>query len=154
MYKKGKDNLVANALSRRPNMQSDTEDNMLEMFAVSATKPVWLDKLSQGYAHDVQTKLLLEELAEFYSEDGIIRFKGKIWLSNNIEMQKRILLALHSSVLGGHSRFPVSFCSDKNIDGMWECTCSCVLCSIRDRWSRRCNRDRHIRDRLLVRDCV
>lgn len=34
--------------------------------------------------------------------DGLIRYKGKVWLGKHKEAHQAILLALHSSVLGGH----------------------------------------------------
>jgi hypothetical protein len=45
----------------------------------------------------------------FSLSDGIIRKNGKIWLGNNKEAHKAILLALHSSGIGGHSGFRATY---------------------------------------------
>lgn len=64
----------------------------------------------EGYRQDAATKQLLAELAltgtndKGYSLiDGIIKYKGRIWLGAHVEAQQAVLLALHSSGLGGHS---------------------------------------------------
>jgi hypothetical protein len=102
LYKKGAINRAADALSRRP--------HGLNMMAMSAVQPKWLATIRGGYAADTQAQQLLTELAltgfneQGYSlQDGIIRYRGRIWLGNNKEAHRAILLALHSSALGGHS---------------------------------------------------
>ena len=105
-YKKGQENVVADALSRC---------NILELNTVSRCTPAWLDNVSKGYFEDEQAQKLLAMLAggtilEAYSlKQGIIYHKGRIWLGNNEEMQKQIMGALHSSDVGGHSGFPVTY---------------------------------------------
>lgn len=102
MYKKGQDNRVAYALSR--------QQHEYELPAISATIPKWLEVVLEGYNNDPQAKQLLTEQSivgtndKGYSlTDGVIRYKGKIWLGNHKEAHQAILLALHSSGLGGHS---------------------------------------------------
>jgi hypothetical protein len=36
-------------------------------------------------------------------QDGILRYKGRIWLGNHTAAQEAVLLALHAIGLGGHS---------------------------------------------------
>lgn len=57
--KKGKDNQVADALSRRPDMEQDSEESKLNLCAISVVKPVWLEEVIQGYNLDEQAKGLL-----------------------------------------------------------------------------------------------
>ena len=104
VYRKGKDNTAADALSRLP------VDN--ELHAISVCRPQWLESIMEGYNTDDQAKALLQELslvspnAKGYSlNQGIIRFRDRIWLGNNKEAHNAILLSLHDSGVGGHSGF-------------------------------------------------
>lgn len=80
------------------------------MLAISSSTPRWLEIIIEGYQQDESTKQLLSELAVtgtndkgFSLVDGITKYKGRIWLGHNTEAHQAILLALHSSGLGGHS---------------------------------------------------
>jgi len=101
-YKKGTTNQAADALSR---CQSTTE-----LMAISQVIPSWLENLQEGYHSDPETMQLLTELAvssensKGYSlQNGIIRYKGRVWIGHNTLAQNHILQALHSSGVGGHS---------------------------------------------------
>jgi hypothetical protein len=101
-YKKGSTNLAADALSR----QLDGES----LSAISSATPAWLDNLQNGYQDDPHCQQLLAELSINSSNDkgfslsnGILRYKGRIWVGNNPTAQSHILQALHSSGVGGHS---------------------------------------------------
>jgi len=37
----------------------------------------------------------------FTLQQGIIRYKGRIWLGTNISLQQQVIAALHDSVVGG-----------------------------------------------------
>ena len=108
IHKKGLDNPAADALSRQP-----TKPTLL---AISATTPKWLEIVVEGYQADDQSKQLLAELAltgtnekGFSLVDGVIRYKGRIWLGSHKEAHTAILLALHSSGLGGHSGITATY---------------------------------------------
>jgi hypothetical protein len=45
----------------------------------------------------------------FTLRNGIIRYKNRVWLGNNVSLQTKVLAALHDSPLGGHSGFPVTY---------------------------------------------
>jgi len=101
-YKKGISNKAADALSR----VSDTS----EVMPISQVVPSWMEKLQEGYQEAPEAKQLLTELAitntnakGFSLDAGIIRFKGRVWVGNNLLAQAHILQALHNSGLGGHS---------------------------------------------------
>ena len=47
-------------------------------------------------------------LPNYTLTNGIIRFKGKIWLGSNAELHSKVFAALHSSALGGHSGAPAT----------------------------------------------
>lgn len=45
IYKKGKENVVADALSRRPDMASDAAESKVEINSLSVAQPVWLEEV-------------------------------------------------------------------------------------------------------------
>ena len=50
------------------------------------------------------------EKQEHYTlTNGVIRYKGRIWLGNNQVVQQMVMTALHDSAVGGHSGFPVTY---------------------------------------------
>jgi hypothetical protein len=108
MYKKGLDNKGADAMSRKTFHS--------EICAISAPKPRWLDIITEGYMQDTSTKQLLTELSISGSNDkgfslhnGLIRYKGRIWLGNHTDAHQAILLALHDSGIGGHSGISATY---------------------------------------------
>ena len=108
VYKQGPTNAAADALSRHPKPDS--------IFAVSTCSPAWLENLVQGYQEDVTAKTLLEELIlsdspvrGFSLSNGVIRYKGRIWIGSNSLAQQHVLQALHSSGVGGHSGFYATY---------------------------------------------
>lgn len=107
-YKKGLDNKAADALSRQPEHS--------QVFAISSSTPRWLEIIIEGYQQDDESKKLLAELAisgsndkGFALVDGIIKYKDRIWLGHHKEAQQAVLLALHSSGLGGHSGMTATY---------------------------------------------
>jgi hypothetical protein len=102
VYKQGATNRAADALSR-----CYSEDTVL---AVSSCNPIWMQKVMEGYADDPEAQQLLAELAVHpdnargYSlQEGLIRYKGRVWLGSNTLAQNHVIQALHSSAVGGHS---------------------------------------------------
>jgi hypothetical protein len=103
-YKRGSTNQVADALSRHPAI------SLSELLAVTVGTPDWLHEIREGYASDSLTKKLLEKLDKPDStikhlrwDDGILRYKRKIWVGGNTAMQHKILQELHAGAIGGHS---------------------------------------------------
>jgi len=110
MYKPGSDNRVVDALSRRPHVPEQV------LFVVSSCVPSWTSAIIQGYDRDDATQVLLSKLAvdpsavpHFSLQEGIIRYKKRIWLGSNKDLQAQILSALHDTPSGGHSGFPVTY---------------------------------------------
>jgi len=108
VYKKGINNAAADALSRCPVVHP--------LLAISSCTPAWQENLIQGYEDDQEAKQLLTELAlvkenskGFSLVDGILRFKGRVWIGNNALAQQHVIQALHSSGLGGHSGFLATY---------------------------------------------
>ena len=100
-YKKGINNAAADSLYRRP---------VSTLMAVSLCTPTWLEQLQAGYADDDFTKQLLTKLSlspandkGFQLQNGVLRYKGRVWVGHNKVAQNNILQALHDSGIGGHS---------------------------------------------------
>lgn len=60
---------------------------------------------------DPYTQKLLTQLAipgrshpNFVLKDVVLRFKGRLWVSNHPEIQQHIISAMHASALGGGTR--------------------------------------------------
>ncbi|CAD6341124.1 unnamed protein product [Miscanthus lutarioriparius] len=114
LYKKGLENKAVDALSRQ------AEPSSLAAFTASTLK--LLEIILEGYQQDDQTKQLLTELSitgsndkGFTLSDGLIKYENRIWLGNHKEAQQAVLLALHSSGLGGHSGITATYQKVKSL---------------------------------------
>ncbi|XP_025827071.1 uncharacterized protein LOC112902286 [Panicum hallii] len=88
VYKKGKDNVAADALSR--------VGHLVAIQAVSIAQNVWVQEVTNSYATDSQAQELLARLVisspdeHGYSlQQGIIRFKDSIWVGSNSGLQTK-----------------------------------------------------------------
>jgi hypothetical protein len=103
------DNKVADALSRV------TQAPSYEISAISIVKPLWLQEIQESYTIDPQVAKLLSELSisspvGLYSlKDGLIRYKQRIWVGSQPNLQHKILSSLHASAIGGHSGSEVTY---------------------------------------------
>lgn len=101
VYRKGVENRAAEALSRLPGSK---------LLALPVAQPKWLTDVVKGYQDDPVAKNLLQRYsgpststADYSVSDGVIRYKGRVWLGSNASIQQQVLQALHSSPTGGHS---------------------------------------------------
>lgn len=108
VYRPGKSNAAADALSRHPAPTA-------QLLAISSATPLWLADVVTGYSSDPDSTKLIQELSvnpeahpPYTLSSGILRYRGRIWLGSNKEVQLKVLTALHASALGGHSGFPVT----------------------------------------------
>lgn len=102
VYKKGKDNLAVDALSRLVHLHA--------LQAVSIVKPDWMMEIINSYAMDSQAQRLLTELAVqtpnsvgYGLQDGIIRFQSRVWVGQNSALHTMLIATFHSNAIGGHS---------------------------------------------------
>lgn len=109
LYKPGSSNRVADALSRKP-----AHDSVCS--AVSVITPQWIQEVTDGYSRDSETTDMIAKLSidphslpGFSLRDGVVRRGAQIWIGANTDLQQRILHAVHSSALGGHSGFPTTY---------------------------------------------
>ena len=108
VYRKGKENIAADALSRVA--------HLFTLQAVSVVQPAWVQEVLNSYATDPQAQQLLQQLAlsspneqGFSLEKGLIWSKGKIWIGQNSALQTRLVSFSHSSAIGGHSGIAVTY---------------------------------------------
>ena len=101
VYKKGADNRVADALSRRP-------AEGLEILSLSVVQPVWVNDIIHSYNLDARASSLLQQLAvapdshsRFTLSDGLLRCKNCIWVGADQELQLKIIAAFYSTPVGG-----------------------------------------------------
>jgi hypothetical protein len=68
-------------------------------------------------AQDLLTRLAVHNPDEkgYSLEQGLIKYKGKVWIAHNSALQTRLIAALHSSVVGGHSGMKATYYSLKKL---------------------------------------
>jgi len=105
---KGVDNRVADALSRKVEPGD-------QCAAVSVCTPQWLEEVVRSYDNDEKAKTMMTKLSidstalpGFTLHNGILKYKGRIWVGADESLQHKIMSALHASAVGGHSGVPVT----------------------------------------------
>jgi hypothetical protein len=109
VYKKGVDNRVADALSRKTTHSAQCN-------AISSVVPAWITEVVEGYQQDTATldiiaKLTIDAQAvpNFTLQQGVLQLHGRIWIGSNPSLQLKLMKACHDSALGGHSGAPVTY---------------------------------------------
>jgi hypothetical protein len=99
LYKKGSNNGVADALSRHLDPPS-------QLMAISYGTPIWLDKVQEGYQKDSKAQQMMTALVvdpgavpNFALHNGVLRYKNRVYIVDNPELQQEILQALHAQPL-------------------------------------------------------
>ena len=123
-FKRGKENKVADALSRKEdtNLQTEIarETSMLQaqaqaqgsFYAISFPSPTWLEELKTSYEEDNSVMELMKKLQDepnseepFSISNGLLFYKGRFFLGKVGSMKAKVLALIHDSPLGGHSGF-------------------------------------------------
>ncbi|KAJ4810364.1 polyprotein [Rhynchospora pubera] len=106
-YKRGCENKVADALSRREESPSLMEQQLL---AVSELVPVWVEEVKQSYDNDTWSQDIITRLnegtadnANYTLQNGLLRYKNRICVGNSNMWREKLLKEMHDSNLGGHS---------------------------------------------------
>jgi hypothetical protein len=109
IYKKGKENVVANALS-----QKYEEDGSL--FSLSFTVPDWLQVVRHEWLQDPKISPMLHQLQHnssvslgysWHNEE--LCYKERLYLCKHSQLKSTVLLKLHASPIARHSRFTKTY---------------------------------------------
>lgn len=99
-YKKGKENIAADALSRRD----------VQCHAITVCVPGWIEDVKQSYIQDKDSDKLLQKIAkdvtdppQYTIRDGIIKHGSNIYVCASTNLRLQLLETFHQSALGGHS---------------------------------------------------
>ncbi|KAJ4814811.1 polyprotein [Rhynchospora pubera] len=107
-YKKGVENKVADALSRRSEFPLTEEQ--IEVNAVTELIPNWVDDIKESYEGDVWMHALQESWKKkeldndkYVRHQGIMRYKNRICVGHNKEWRVKLVKEIHTTSVGGHS---------------------------------------------------
>jgi hypothetical protein len=106
VYKKGKQNVVADARSRKD------EDVEAFLCAISIIQPDWIIEARDEWKNDKKVWTLIQRLQQdssasdtFTWKNDSLWYKDRLYLCKNSQLKQKVLLELHTSPVGGHSGF-------------------------------------------------
>jgi hypothetical protein len=78
--------------------------------AISTVIPQWIQQVTQSYesdskCSDIISKLSIDSQAvqNFTYTNGLLRYKGKLYIGDSGHLKQQLLASFHDSALGGHS---------------------------------------------------
>lgn len=100
-YKKGNENVSADALSRK-----FKEGNCS---GLSVVHPKWANDIIESYQNDAVVQHMITQLSADPNtspgaqlQDGILGQNGKVWVGSHGSLRQRLINEMHSSPWGGH----------------------------------------------------
>jgi hypothetical protein len=109
IYKKGKDNVVADALSLK-------YEDEASPFPLSFIGPYWLQDVRQEWVQDPKSSQLIHQLhSKAPASPGYswlheeFRYKGHLYLSKKSKLKSTVLSELHATPTTGHSGFTKTY---------------------------------------------
>ena len=106
IYRCGKENMAADALSRR----EDTTNNPATLLAITFVSTSWLAEIKQSWISDPVVQQVIADLILDHTshrgyrwEQGILTYKGKLVVGNMPQLKIQIMEEFHCSAIGGHS---------------------------------------------------
>ena len=118
-YKHGKENLVADALSRKEAVKGGEFEGIKvgTLCIISFPTPTWLDELKLTYTSDAATKKIILAIQSgsniptgFTFSNDLLFYKGRLFLGSSAqELKAQVLQQVHASPLGCHSGYLKSF---------------------------------------------
>jgi hypothetical protein len=109
IYKKRKDNVVVDALSRKYEDEGS-------LFSLSLIVPYWLQAISEEWLYDPKISHLIQQF-QFNSPvspgyswlNDELRYKGHLYLSKQSKLKSTVLFELHATPTTGHSGFTKTY---------------------------------------------
>jgi hypothetical protein len=106
IYKKGKKNVVADALLRK---DEDVEDFL---YVISIIQPDWIIEARDEWKNDKNMWTLIQRLQQdssasytFTWKNDSLWYKDLLYLCNKSQLKQKLILELHTSMVGGHLGF-------------------------------------------------
>jgi hypothetical protein len=120
VYKKGKQNVVVDALSRKD------EDVEAFLCAISIIQTDWIIEVRDEWKNDEKVWTLIQRLQQdshasdtFTWKNDSLWYKDRLYLCKNSQLKQKVLLELHTSPVGGHSGFLKTYHRVKK-DFLWD----------------------------------
>ena len=103
-YRAGKENLVADALSRQEGFTTEA------LWAISKPIVNWVEQLKESYETDPEIKDILQQMdketvgsLKFQLKGEVLYYKHRIYISKNNPLKQDILSYMHDSPISGHT---------------------------------------------------
>jgi len=97
IYKKGKKNVVANALSRK-------DEDVEALFCISIIQPDWINEARNEWKNDEEVWAHIEKIPQdssisntFSRKNDSLWYKYHLYLCKNSQLKQNILMELHTS---------------------------------------------------------
>ncbi|XP_059286411.1 uncharacterized protein LOC132039881 [Lycium ferocissimum] len=104
-YKKEVENKVADALSRRDDQQQ--VNNSSQCLVIVKLLPQWIDDVLRSYEGDQDIIQAISRIStrpgdttETTIQQGLVRYKGKVWIGKHGNLRQQLVNAIHVSGLG------------------------------------------------------
>ena len=119
-YKKGVENKVADALSRRSDYihvscQQDESSKASCLLLLSVPDPTWLHILKDSYSQDQFMQQLIQSIQastapiRFTWQNNLVFYKGRFFLGHQCLVKSQVLQPVHNSPMAGHLGFLKSY---------------------------------------------
>ena len=106
IYKKGKQNVVDDALSKKD------EDVEAFLYSILILQHEWIAEARDEWKNDEEVWTLIHKLqqdpsasATFSWKNDSLWYKDRLYLCKNSQLKQKVLFELHTSPLGGHLGF-------------------------------------------------
>jgi len=115
-YKRGKKNLVADALSRNDDLlnslivgKESRHEEYNNIYTMTIIVPLWYEEINKSYELDpklnnkVTERLLnMNSWLEFTLSNGVLRYKNMTFIGNNETLRNRFVNVSHESYIQGY----------------------------------------------------
>lgn len=99
-YKKGKDNVVANACSRK--------EDAIQLQSISGVRAELLDTVKASWSPDPTLQLIIQQILSgvahkphYYYQSGILSRRDKMLVGANSELREKLIVFYHDNPMGG-----------------------------------------------------